>query len=812
MKPSRRASRARRRSTASVSHGGAPASALTRHWGAALFILFIAALAWRLAYLHRLLASPLADSLRGDERSYWDWATFLLANGFRGANAFFQGPLYPYWLAIARGLAGSNVATILIVQSILGSVSVVLLADAARRVTRPWVALSVGLALATYGMSVMFDGLVLAESLAFLIESLLIWTWCRRPLAPSSIAAFAWMGALIGLLAQVRGTAVLLLLPALWLARDAAAGVSRRAAARAAAAVGTVALFVLPSLAWNWHAAHEFIPLTYNFGYNLYVGNNPAADGGFVPLAGESRIAPAPAAHPDGGARGDGREFLRKTLGLDLSPAQSSAYWADQAVRFMRDQPARAAQLTVARLLMMWNVREIPQLENLELFRREAGPLGLPVVGSFLVFGILGLIGLAFIEPAPLVGTALRLYVAAVVLGVLPFFVVDRYRYHLIPALAILAALGIEVALRRWQAHGARGMRSVAAVAAAAAGLVLAVPLSGPARVREDWDLALDLGTRWLDQGRPELARREYERALAIEKRSGIAADPDPETRRDRARLDFNYASTLHSMGSADQSRHWIEQSVAEDPTNPRYVRALADADEIAGRGQEADSLRNGLRSLVGGDPEALVSAGWQAARASRRADAESLFRAAVVLDERQYGAWGALVRIQIERGKWASAESSLALAESAGLPRPALLAHRALLYAASGDTARARGALDELRPGELAGDHLLSGIAAAARRMLGRAESVERSGRDVRRSLEPRFSFPWDRCWPARPSAPRCVRERAAGARHPSARGCRCPAEVRSCGLRDPSAVGRKPRRRTRLPVRGGASGIHPG
>ena len=127
---------------------GAFGRALERHWRVALVALFALAFAWRLGYVSRLLASPLAGSLRGDERSYWDWSTFLLANGFRGTNAFFQGPLYPYLLAILRIFTGPRVASVPVFQAILGSVSVILLADASRRLTRPAIAFGIGCALA----------------------------------------------------------------------------------------------------------------------------------------------------------------------------------------------------------------------------------------------------------------------------------------------------------------------------------------------------------------------------------------------------------------------------------------------------------------------------------------------------------------------------------------------------------------------------------------------------------------------------------------------------------------------------------------
>src|SRR5262245_8078146 len=63
-------------------------------WTLALGALFVAALVWRLFYLARLGATPLAESLTEDSRLYWDWAGFLIQHGPIGRHAFFLGPLY----------------------------------------------------------------------------------------------------------------------------------------------------------------------------------------------------------------------------------------------------------------------------------------------------------------------------------------------------------------------------------------------------------------------------------------------------------------------------------------------------------------------------------------------------------------------------------------------------------------------------------------------------------------------------------------------------------------------------------------------
>jgi tetratricopeptide (TPR) repeat protein len=690
---------------------------LDTHWRLALGALFLASLAWRLAYLARLSASPLSGTLRGDERVYWDWATFLLGHGFRGTNAFFLGPLYPYFLGVARLVLGSRVQSILVLQVVMGSVSVVLLADAAKKLSRTWVALFVGGVLAFYEMSVLFDGLILMESLVFLLEALLIWLWVRAVAKPSGFATFAVIGLVTGLIAEGRATGALLLVPCVWLAFRLSAKSRREPMLRMGIVIATFLVVMLPAALWNASASREFIPFTYNFGYNLYVGNNRDANGGYVFIAGKNQLGAAPEAGSDGGGEMDGRAYLEKTKGLKLTSAQSSSYWTHEAVQFMRAQPGLAAALVGNKFLLIWNHRETPQLESVDLFRREAGPLGLPLLGTFITLGVLGLIGWVFAEAIPIAGVTLRLYVLAITLGMLPFFVTDRYRIHLVPALAVLSAIGIDMLVRRMK-NPAGGVARIVAVTVGAVALV-AFPLPAQDARLTEWQLSRELGTRWLEQDRPDLAAQEFEQALALERSLGLARDPDRSVVEGRALLHFNYATALHKLGRTDEELVWLRAAAEEDPQNAHYLRTLADACFLSGQRQEGDSLIHQLSHLVGGEAEAAVSQGWEAAREGRRHEAEQYFRGAVAADQRMYGAWGALIRIQVEQSEWSAAESSLTLAANAGMPHPALLAHEGLLRAASGDAAGAQRALDAIPDAELEADRSLASVVATARRMI---------------------------------------------------------------------------------------------
>ena len=176
--------------------------------------MFAIAWLWRVAYLVRLGGSPLGQSLTEDARTYWEWSSYLREHGPLGHNAFFLGPLYPYVLAALRTIGGGSIPFVLHVQAMWGAAACVLLADAARRLTRAPIGFAIGLWLALHPMAVFFDGLVLMESLLFFLEALLLWWIARDEWSAPSWQSLAIAGVIIGLLAEGRATSALLLVPA----------------------------------------------------------------------------------------------------------------------------------------------------------------------------------------------------------------------------------------------------------------------------------------------------------------------------------------------------------------------------------------------------------------------------------------------------------------------------------------------------------------------------------------------------------------------------------------------------------------------
>jgi tetratricopeptide (TPR) repeat protein len=680
--------------------------------------LFLIGFAWRVLYLQRIARTPLAGDLIDDARAYWVWADTIRLHSLVGTNPSFLGALYPYVLALVRSLVGDGIARVLLVQAAWGSIAAVLLADAARRITSPAVGLVVGLLAAFYQMAVFFDGLILAESLLFALACGLLWQVARVHWEITRSTTFSVTGALIGLLAEGRATAVLLLVPAAFLVFRGSP-VPVRALRRAAALVAGTALVVAPFAIRNYATVREWIPFTYSLGYNLAVGNNPDADGTFVWITGSSGRG-ARVGSADGATELDGREYLRRVKGAALGASASSDYWARGARQYAAAHPGRTTWLVARKLGMLWNRREYPQIENVDEFRSLAGPLGIPVAGEFALIGALAIAGAWFAPRFGAAGSFVLGSALVLTLGTLPFFVTDRYRHQLVPAAFLLAGIAIGQGVR---AVATRDRRLALALAATLVTGICIVNLPAPqlSRAKYEWGVAWDLGKRWLRSGRPDLAVREFETAARLEQRKAVRFGNDPMTAMERASFYSNYATALHDTGRDEEALPWYERAVEIAPDNAAAVQALTSAYRAVGRTDAAAALEARLSSLVGGEGRSLEARGWQSARSNQIASAESLFALAVEADPSLHAAWAALIRTQIQRQDLKAARATLARARRAGLPEPTVLGHEALIDALSGDANGARDALAKIPEQSIRTDASLADVVQITRRLLAR-------------------------------------------------------------------------------------------
>ena len=595
--------------------------------GAGLFLL---ALAVRLLHLWAIRDSDFFAVLTGDARSYDLWAQRLAAGDWIGSDVFYQAPLYPYFLGALYAVIGRDLLMVRVIQAMVGSAAVVLLAAAGGRLFSRRVGVVAGVALALYAPAIFFDGLLQKSVLDVFFICLSIWVVSRLVDTPWSGAGWMGLGASMGALSLTRENALALVaVAAAWSlvvgfgARTPAAkqpagspipDSGSRARPILAFALG-LAMVLLPVAARNYAVGGGFYLTTSQFGPNFYIGNNPAADGTYMSL------------RPGRGApeyeRADATELAERARQRSLTPGEVSSYWTEQALAFIRNQPGDWLALVGRKFALLWNRGEMLDTESQESYEDISPVLRvLAVVGHFGVVVPLALIGLVGAWPDRRRVWPFFALAAAYAASVVVFYVFARYRFPMVPFLLLLAANGLVLAPRL---IAAASPARRAALGGLLAIVTVAVnwPMLSAARMRAITET--NLGTALHEAARYDDAVEHYRRAAALQPDYAPAYNNLGVTLRAQGRVDEAIQAYQEGLKlrEAYPDLHFnlanalMEQNRADEAAG--HLRAALDGGREAGGGQGSAGAHNNLGM-------ALASKG-------QYAEAAAEFRAAIAAE-----------------------------------------------------------------------------------------------------------------------------------------------------------------------------------
>jgi tetratricopeptide (TPR) repeat protein len=488
-------------------------SSFWRDHALAAVALFVLGLVVRASLLVEISRTPFFLVRNIDSEAYHQWAVSIAAGHWLPTEAFYQSPLYAYYLATLYTLFGDGTWSPRVVQVALGSVSPVLVYAIGTRLFSRGVGWLAGLGLALYGPIVL-------EEITFNKTGLLVVT------VLAAFALYLWevpRGRTLGVLASGLLFGVTVVGVGQWLlAFLALIAWSPRMAERlspadrrrvtAAFAAGGLAV-ILPLVAWNTGKGGGLMLTSGDAGLNLYNGNNERASG--LP-AKPIGLRDVPRYEEE-----DGRWLAERAVGHRLSQAEVSRYWADQALTWIARHPDDWLVVLGQKLITLWNAFEIPDNYHYAFMRAHFLPLLWPLP-TFALVAPLALVGLAmpFWRRADVTALyiACGVYLATVVL----FYIRGRYRIPAVPLLMVFAAVAVERVLRAISA------RRWPVVAALGAGLVVAVMITNHERCQaahhdvpavclgvdswfdSEW---LKLSQWYLDNGALDQAVRYAERA-----------------------------------------------------------------------------------------------------------------------------------------------------------------------------------------------------------------------------------------------------------------------------------------------------------
>jgi Tfp pilus assembly protein PilF/4-amino-4-deoxy-L-arabinose transferase-like glycosyltransferase len=525
----------RRRAGAEPGGGVAPLTDTGWFW-----VIFGCAFLVRLFYLLEIDAIPLFYHLAGDGRTYDDWGQRIAAGDWLGDGIFYQAPLYPYFLGVLQLVLGHNLWLIRLLQLALGAVSCALIFRVGRELFSRQAGIAAGLILAWYAPGIFFEGLIEKSILDLFLIAVLLTLLIEARKGPRGSRWLAG-GAVLGLLGLTRENAlVLAAVVPLWIGFYFSDSPIFTRLQWIAFFFAGVLLVLVPVGMRNLAMGGEFKPTTSQFGANFFIGNHPQADGTY----GSVRNAIGEP-HLEGK---DAKRLAERALGRNLTPGEVSDYWWQKSWNYIRSQPGPWFELLGKKWLLVWNAREIEDSDDFYIYQQW----------SWLLRSLGWVSHLGVLAPLAVVGIFLTIkqwrqlwFLYAMVLSlaasVAVFYVFGRYRFPLVPFLALFAGAGIVRIVALYKEKRFQTL-TIAAVLILLTGIVVNWPIvaiSGPGpggynnlanayskegkinqaietaklavRLRLDYGIAhFNLGNLYATQGRFDLAQTHFEQTLRL--------------------------------------------------------------------------------------------------------------------------------------------------------------------------------------------------------------------------------------------------------------------------------------------------------
>ncbi|MGQ9602724.1 MAG: tetratricopeptide repeat protein [bacterium] len=389
--------------------------------------IFALAVILRLIYLAEIKQMPFFDHPIMDASYHDTWARKVAQGELIGKEPFFRAPLYPYLLGLVYKLSRGSYVLPRLIQFLYGGATSVLVFLLAYKYGGRIAGIFAGIACASYPVLIYYDGELLTESLFTFLSTSSIYLLSKAikgKLKPIFIS-----GLLLGLAMITRPTIGLFLPFALL-------GIillcHRRSLASILLLTG-IAIPIAPVTIHNYLVSGEFIPIVWQAGLNIYLGNNPDANG-WSATSGELR-------KDWWGGYKDMIEIPRRELGRKPRYSEVSSYWTRKAIAYIRDNPADWIRLMLKKAALFWGRLEFPNNQDYNFMRLRSNALRNQVF-NFSTIAPLALLGL-------LLGIRNRnlyfvnTFVVTYFIGTIAFFVCARYRIPIVPTLCILAGYSV---------------------------------------------------------------------------------------------------------------------------------------------------------------------------------------------------------------------------------------------------------------------------------------------------------------------------------------------------------------------------------
>lgn len=403
------------------------------------------ALLLKLLIVWQLKDHPLVQAEVGlDTTAYVELARRVVAGDWGlGPGLYYVSPLYIYVLAAGLALTNSLTA-VRVLQVLAGALAV----GGIWTMTREWgsqrAAWFAAFLAAFTGLITFYEVLILQASIdiALTTAALLALTWALKARGDRW---FLISGIVFGLASLNR--------PNFTIAAAGMAGVLllRWKLRPMMLLAAGVLIGIAPVAIRNIVVADQWSLVSSHGGLNFYMGNSETATGFYSEVPGIT---------PDiKGQSRDARRVAEQALGRSLTDAETSDYFMDLALTWIRENPGRAVGLFFKKLAFVFHAQHVALPYSYPFFVYDAGTsLRFYAIGPWLLMplGLLGLV-VMFRQSEDRASAMVWLaFVPIYAVSVAAFFVSERYRLPLFVPLIVgsgiaLDAVATKITTRQWR-------------------------------------------------------------------------------------------------------------------------------------------------------------------------------------------------------------------------------------------------------------------------------------------------------------------------------------------------------------------------
>ncbi|MEW5873637.1 MAG: tetratricopeptide repeat protein [Candidatus Zixiibacteriota bacterium] len=416
-----------------------------------------------------------------DSAWHYQWAQEIARGNWLGEGVFYRAPLYPYLLGLWMTVFGEGMWPIRIIQAIIGSSTAILITLVAWRVFGRRAGILSGIIWALWGPVIYYESEFLLEPMTLPLNLMALWL-ALGELKRDRLRLRPWLavGLLLGISAIARPN-ILITVPVFlamgWMAARRRPGVDGSwwpPVRPALALLLGLMIPILPVTIRNAVVGGDPVLIAYQGGVNLWIGNNPVADGLTMMI---------PEISLDATKGWD--EFVGLTdsiavseAGRPLTPSEISSHWTGKALDYILANPGEAIGRWATKTYYLLNGFEVGDQTDIYAFRRFSPTLTALIwkFGIYFPFGLVGplaLVAMVWAWVAVRSSRWLTLFALFYAPSIIGFLATARHRLPLLP-IAVILASGLVWQLWTWR----RARRWKPLLVCIAAALALGVALN----------------------------------------------------------------------------------------------------------------------------------------------------------------------------------------------------------------------------------------------------------------------------------------------------------------------------------------------